>query len=69
MVFLRLYIKLINVEFYISPTLKFYKIMHEFLHIFGLCADSFSHIDLIDIFFNMYNIYPNFFNLKKQKKK
>ena len=24
--------------------------MHEILHVIGLCPDSFTHIDLIDIF-------------------
>jgi hypothetical protein len=28
--------------------------MHEVLHIIGLCPDSFTHIDLIDIFIANY---------------
>ena len=35
--------------------------MHEILHIIGLCPDSFTHIDLIDIFIANYEnlIYKN----------
>lgn len=29
--------------------------MHEFLHILGLCSDSFSHLDLIDVIIANYN--------------
>lgn len=28
--------------------------MHEILHIIGLCPDSFSHMDLIDVFIANY---------------
>lgn len=29
--------------------------IHEILHIIGMCGDSFSHIDLIDIILSLYN--------------
>jgi hypothetical protein len=28
--------------------------MHEILHVIGLCPDSLSHLDLIDLFINQY---------------
>lgn len=37
--------------------------MHEFLHIIGLCADSFTHIDLFDILCNYYSTNPLNFNI------
>jgi hypothetical protein len=32
--------------------------MHEFIHIIGLCPDSLSHIDLLDILLAKYQINP-----------
>lgn len=36
--------------------------MHEILHFIGLCPDSLSHIDLIDIFICHHNQFINIVN-------
>ncbi len=38
--------------------------MHEILHIIGLCSDSFTHPDLIDIFIAN---YEGFISLKPKE--
>lgn len=35
--------------------------MHEILHIIGICPDSLSHFDLIDVFMSNYYGFINFF--------
>jgi len=39
--------------------------MEQILHLIGLCPDSISHIDILDVFVCYYNEIQQLFNLIK----